>query len=111
MCNPKGSVFMNLRTASAVVGLMTAFSFAPLTLAADKPAKAQTCVGCHGPNGNSLVPTYPKLAGQHAAYLEQSLKDFRDGHRKNATMEPFAKGLTDEEIKALAEYYAAQSQS
>ncbi|KUJ72724.1 cytochrome c [Thiomicrospira sp. WB1] len=102
---------MNVRIASALAGLMTLFSFSPMATAADKPAKAQTCVGCHGPNGNSLVPTYPKLAGQHAAYLEKSLKDFRDGHRKNATMEPFAKGLTDEEIKALADYYAAQTQS
>lgn len=78
-------------------------------LAVDKPAKAQTCVGCHGAKGKSVVPTYPKLAGQHAAYLEKSLKDFREGHRKNPTMAPFAQGLTDEEIKALAAYYAAQS--
>lgn len=72
------------------------------------PAKAATCVGCHGADGNSVVPNFPKLAGQHASYLESSLKDFRDGFRKNATMAPFAKGLTDQEIKELAAYYAAQ---
>ncbi|WP_178863011.1 c-type cytochrome [Thiomicrorhabdus cannonii] len=77
--------------------------------ASEAPAKANTCVGCHGMDGNSVVPNFPKLAGQHAAYLEKQLKDFRDGFRKDATMTPFAKGLTDEEIKALAGYYAAQA--
>lgn len=76
---------------------------------AQAPAKAATCVGCHGADGNSMVPNFPKLAGQHASYLEKTLKDFRDGFRKNATMAPFAAGLTDEEIKELAEYYAAQT--
>ncbi|MBO1927724.1 cytochrome c [Thiomicrorhabdus sp. 6S2-11] len=73
------------------------------------PAKAATCVGCHGADGNSMVPNFPKIAGQHAAYLEKQLKDFRDGFRKDATMVPFAKGLTDEEIKELAAFYAAQT--
>jgi len=81
---------------------------APAAYAADMPAKANTCVGCHGAGGNSMVPTFPKLAGQHAAYIEKSLKDFRDGFRKNATMAPFAKGLSDQDIKDLAAYYSAQ---
>ncbi len=73
-----------------------------------KPAKIAQCVGCHGENGNSVVPNFPKLAGQHANYTIKQLKDFRDGFRKDATMSTFAKGLTDEEIKEIAEYYAAQ---
>lgn len=73
-----------------------------------KPAKIGQCIGCHGAGGNSVVPTFPKLAGQHASYTEKQLKDFRDGYRKNATMAPFAKGLTDQEIKDIAAYYAAQ---
>ncbi|BBP46481.1 hypothetical protein THMIRHAS_18540 [Thiosulfatimonas sediminis] len=72
------------------------------------PAKAATCVGCHGADGNSMVPNFPKLAGQHASYLEKQLKDFRDGFRKDATMAPFAKSLTDDEIKELAAFYASQ---
>ncbi|MDX1795101.1 MAG: cytochrome c [Hydrogenovibrio sp.] len=78
--------------------------------AADVPAKVKTCVGCHGVGGNSLVPNFPKLAGQHAAYIEKALKDFRDGFRKDSTMQTFAKGLTDEEIKELANYYSSQKQ-
>lgn len=77
-------------------------------MAAEMPAKANTCVGCHGADGNSLVPNFPKIAGQHASYIEKSLKDYRDGFRHDATMKAFAKGLTDEEIKSLADYYAAQ---
>lgn len=93
--------------------LMTAitasFLFSASANAMEAPAKAATCVGCHGADGNSMVPNFPKLAGQHANYLEKQLKDFRDGYRKDATMVPFAKGLTDEEIKALADFYAAQT--
>lgn len=73
------------------------------------PAKSATCVGCHGADGNSMVPNFPKLAGQHASYTEKQLKDFRDGFRKDATMATFAKGLTDAEIKELAAFYAAQT--
>lgn len=72
------------------------------------PAKANTCVGCHGADGNSIVATFPKIAGQHAQYLEKALKDYRDGFRKDPTMAAFAKGLNDQEIKDLAEYYSQQ---
>ena len=74
------------------------------------PAKANTCIGCHGADGNSMVPNFPKLAGQHAAYLEKALKDYRDGFRKDASMATFARGLTDQEIKDLAAFYASQTQ-
>lgn len=93
--------------------LMTAvtasFLFSASASAMEAPAKSVTCVGCHGADGNSMVPNFPKLAGQHATYLEKQLKDFRDGFRKDATMAAFVKGLTDEEIKALAAFYAAQT--
>lgn len=93
---------------------LTALSIASFSLspahAAEMPAKAKTCVGCHGPNGNSVVPNFPKLAGQHAAYLEKALKDYRDGFRRDNTMQTFAKSLTDEDIKELAAYYASQKQ-
>jgi cytochrome c553 len=48
------------------------------------------CVGCHGPNGKSTVPTFPKLAGQHAEYLVDALKQYQDGTRNNATMNAMA---------------------
>lgn len=88
--------------------LSCGFLLGASTQAVAQPAKATTCVGCHGADGNSVVPNFPKLAGQHASYLEKQMKDFRDGFRKDATMAPFAKGLSDEEIKELAEFYASQ---
>ncbi|MCF6345590.1 MAG: c-type cytochrome [Thiomicrorhabdus sp.] len=72
------------------------------------PASAAACAGCHGADGNSVVPNFPNLAGQHAAYIEKQLKDFREGYRKDATMAPFAKSLTDENIKELGAFYASQ---
>jgi len=77
-------------------------------LAADMPAKAQACIGCHGADGNSTSPIFPKLAGQHAAYLENALKAYRDGFRRNDMMNRFAKGLTDQDIKEIAQYFASQ---
>ena len=72
------------------------------------PASAAACAGCHGADGNSVVPNFPKLAGQHAAYIEKQLKDFRGGFRNDATMAPFAKNLSDADIKELGAFYAAQ---
>ena len=76
---------------------------------AQQPAKLNTCIGCNGADGISLVPNFPKLAGQHAAYLEKALKDYRDGFRRDESMAAFARGLTDEEIRELAEYYSKQT--
>ena len=70
--------------------------------------KSQVCAGCHGLDGNSQVSMYPRLAGQHKDYLEYVLKDYRSGDRKNAIMSGFAKGLTDEDIKDLSDYYSMQ---
>lgn len=75
-------------------------------------AKAGTvCVACHGPQGNSIVPNWPKLAGQHPEYIYKQLMDFKAGNRENAQMSPMAAPLTDEEMRNLAAYYAGQTQS
>ena len=68
--------------------------------------KAIICAGCHGDNGISIKPLWPRLAGQHAAYLALQLRAFRDGTRKNAVMEPIAAALSDADIANLAAYYA-----
>ncbi len=68
--------------------------------------KSATCVACHGPNGISVSPTWPTLAGQHEEYLVHALTQYRDGGRQNPVMMPLAAGLTDSDIKMLAAYYA-----
>jgi cytochrome c553 len=72
------------------------------------PKAGQTCVACHGNDGIGILPEYPNLAGQHADYIEQALKAYRAGQRKNPIMGGMAAPLTDADIKALAEYYSSQ---
>ncbi len=71
-------------------------------------AKAAACAGCHGADGNSTVATFPILAGQHADYLVQALKDYKSGKRKNAIMQAQAAGLSEEDMENLAAYFASQ---
>lgn len=92
-----------------ILALLATGVFSTGAFAMEPPAKANTCVGCHGVDGNSVVPTFPKIAGQHAAYLEKALKDYRDGFRRDESMAAFARGLTDQEIKDLAEFYSQQT--
>lgn len=70
--------------------------------------KSQVCQACHGPDGKSIDPSYPNLAGQHASYLEKALQDYRSGDRQNAVMASFAQNLTDEDIEDLAAWFASQ---
>lgn len=70
-------------------------------------AKSTTCQACHGPDGKGIAPNYPILAGQHAAYLEHALKQYKGGERKNPIMGPLAQGLSEADIADLAAYYAA----
>ena len=72
------------------------------------PKAAQTCIACHGPDGVGILPEYPNLAGQHADYIEHSLKAYRSGQRKNPVMGGMAANLKDSEIRELAAYYSSQ---
>ena len=71
-------------------------------------AKAQACQACHGLDGNSQLPDYPKLGGQRPDYLAKALRDYKSGARKNAVMAAMAQPLTAQDIENLAAYYAAQ---
>ena len=68
-----------------------------------------TCAACHGADGNSVNPEWPKLAGQDAAYLVKQLHEYRTDKRVNATMTAMAKGIkTDEDVADLAAYFSSQ---
>lgn len=73
--------------------------------------KAQACAGCHGPDGNSASPTFPKLAGQHASYTYKQLMDFKQGNRENAIMAGQVSGLSEQDMADLAAFYAQQEPS
>jgi cytochrome c553 len=70
----------------------------------------QICVGCHTATGESVIPEYPKLNGQNAAYIEKALRAYKTDARIDPTgnMNTFAKYLTEEEIHAVAAFYAEQ---
>jgi len=72
-------------------------------------AKSATCAACHGADGNSLAPTFPKIAGQGERYLIKQLKDIRDGARQVPEMTAFVTGLSDEDIADISAYFAAQT--
>lgn len=67
-----------------------------------------TCAACHGETGVSPDPQYPHLAGQYEDFLEQALLDYQTGKRKNAIMSGQVANLTEDEIEALAEFFADQ---
>lgn len=70
--------------------------------------KAQNCAACHGADGNSANPVWPKLAGQHPGYIVDQLKAFKSGGRKNDQMTPMAQNLSEQDMQDVAAYYSAQ---
>jgi len=72
-------------------------------------ATGQSCVDCHGAEGNAPIdPTYPKLGGQYADYLAHALESYRSGKRDHALMSAQAKTLTDQQIADLSAYFASR---
>ena len=70
--------------------------------------KSSQCAACHGVDGNSINPEWPKLAGQHADYLVKQLSYFEAGERENVTMKPMASVLDEKGREDVAAYYASQ---
>ena len=66
------------------------------------------CAGCHGADGNSPAPTYPKLAQQHPEYLVKQLHEFKSGKRANAVMSGMVAGLSDADMRNIAYWLASQ---
>lgn len=108
----------------AVVTGLAGLSMMAAQAAAPEPAKpdmargqaiaAQVCAACHGADGNSAAGAYPKLAGQHAAYLTKQLRDFKpqDGKpplRNNAIMAGLAATLSDQDMINVAAWFASQT--
>ena len=95
-------------TLVSAIALATAanISIAGGNAAAGK-AKTATCAGCHGPKGISMVPMYPNLAGQKEAYLVKQINNFKEGVRKDPTMNAMVKPLSDEDIANISAYYAS----
>ncbi|PHX37549.1 cytochrome C [Pseudomonas sp. NZIPFR-PS2] len=74
-------------------------------------AKAAVCGACHGPDGNSPAPNFPKLAGQGERYLTKQLHDIKDGKRTVLEMTGLLTNLSDQDLADLAAYFASQKGS
>lgn len=97
--------------ASSSAGLPKGDAGAGKALASKKGASGQACVDCHGVEGNApIVPSYPKLGGQYADYIEHALQAYRSGDRGGSPttdlMASQAKALSDQQIADLAAYFA-----
>ncbi len=74
-------------------------------------AKTLVCGGCHGVDGNSLVPMFPKLAGQGEKYLLKQLLDIKEGRRSIPTMMGQLDNMSGQDLADIASYYASQDVS
>jgi cytochrome c553 len=77
-------------------------------LAKGEASFTAVCAACHGADGNSPAPTFPKLAQQHPQYLVKQLQEFKSGKRANAIMQGFASTLSDEDMKNLAYFISTK---
>ena len=111
------SLAAGLVMTASVGGLQAATpaKVAPADLAKGQAIAAAACVACHAADGNSVISIYPILAGQHAGYLAKQLHNFKvkpgaDGaERANAVMGVFATALSEDDIRNVSAFYAAQA--
>ncbi len=78
-----------------------------VVMEADPKAAPELCVSCHGADGISVVEDAPNLAGETNIYIDTQLKAFRLGKRRHEVMNEVAAALSDDEIRAYADWYAA----
>ena len=110
---------MKLFTSLMIAVALTASAFshaaepaAPVAkpdLAKGEATYTAACAACHGADGNSGSPAFPKLAQQHPEYLVKQLQEFKSGKRANAIMMGFAMGLSDADMKNVAAWLASKS--
>ena len=75
---------------------------------AGKTKAAEVCASCHGVDGNSPAPNFPKIGGQYRTYLEKALKDYKSGSRNDPIMAGMTANLSAADIENLAFYYSSQ---
>lgn len=74
-------------------------------------AKTAVCAACHGADGNSVIASFPKLAGQNEKYLEKQLKDIQSGERAVAEMTGLLANASEQDLKDMSAYYASKVSS
>ena len=96
---------------AVLVSLLLALPAAAAGDADAGQAKTAVCAACHGVDGNSVVPNWPKLAGQHAAYLERQITLIKAGNRPVPEMAGIVAGFTAQDIADMAAYFSNQAKT
>jgi len=105
---------MNMKKVVILAGLLLGLSqtaAAQTGDAANGKELSVTCSACHGADGNSAAPTFPKLAGLGEKYLLKQMTDIRDGARPVPTMVGQVDNMSDQQLADLAAFYASQARS
>lgn len=100
----KKTLLFGIGVVAALFGV-AAGAAEPVDLARAEEIVGGRCFLCHGLEGESASPVFPRLAGQHADYIAKQLGDFQSGKRKSDTMKPQAEELTPAEMKALGAFF------
>jgi len=113
-CRPRTRKRQTMKRLFTLLAVALAAAHAP-TLAADM-ARAEEivkgqCAMCHGEQGESSSPVFPRLAGQHAAYVARQLADYKSGRRQSTTMQPMVQDLVPADFPALGAYFEKQPTS
>ena len=104
-------LLVSLLLTLGVTGVAQAAGTALVGDAAAGQAKTAVCGACHGPDGNSMAPNFPKLAGQGDRYLLKQLHEIKDGKRQVLEMTGLLTNLNDQDLADIAAYYSSQKNS
>jgi sulfide dehydrogenase cytochrome subunit len=94
-----------LKLRAAAIGSLSIAAAA--VASAEPPVGAQSCSGCHATSTGVTTPV-PRIAGLDRAIFVKAMQDFRTGQRVGTVMDRIAKGFTDDEVQALAAWFASQ---
>ncbi len=97
-----------LITVCTMMGMAGAAQAADPALARAEEIVQGKCFLCHGAEGESSSPVFPRLAGQHGAYMARQLADYQSGRRKSTTMQPMVADLNAADFAALGRYFEAR---
>ncbi|EPJ92048.1 MULTISPECIES: c-type cytochrome [Pseudomonas] len=104
-------LLVSLLLTLGVTGIAQAAGTALVGDAAAGQAKTAVCGACHGPDGNSMAPNFPKLAGQGDRYLLKQLHEIKDGKRQVLEMTGLLANLNDQDLADIAAFYSSQKSS
>lgn len=100
---------LGYRALALTTSLLLGWAWAGNAAAQDaKTIAASVCAACHGEDGNSAIPMFPKIAGLQETYIVKQLKDFQSGRRKSDIMGPVVAALKPEDFLALGTYFSSK---